>query len=233
MFPQLLTKALIVSGVGGLLCLDRVMLQAMISRPVVAGTLVGLCGGDAYMGLYIGAVFELVWLDRLPVGTYVPPNETVIAVAAAATAVMAAPGKASHGLAAFSILVMVPAGLLTQAVDAWIVSSNDVLSKAAERDAAEGDLKGIAGKHLFAVFRYAVVSAAMILVLSLTGSVLALTLYPALPPFAVRALSWSYYAFPLVGIAVALNTIKHRGLIPVFSGVFLILVIVWEWLHGS
>jgi PTS system mannose-specific IIC component len=54
--------------------------------------------------------------------------------------------------------------------------------------------------------------------------------YPDLPVMLMRTLAFAYYMLPLVGIGVALNTIKLRGYIPVFCGVFLLLAIVSEFL---
>ena len=230
----MLIKALIVSGIGGLLCLDRILVQAMISRPIVSGAILGFVLQDPYAGLYVGAIIELLWLDRLPVGTYIPPNDTVVAIGMVSVSIMAGRelGKVSHELVAFAILLLLPVGILTQRLDAWIIKSNDSLSKRAEQDAWEGNLDGIAGRHLFAIVRYGLICAAMIFCLFLVGTALTVMIYPQLPAFALKALALCYYFFPLVGIAVAMNTINHRGLIPVFSGSFLIFVVIWEFLHG-
>jgi PTS system mannose-specific IIC component len=229
----MLIKALIVSAMGGLFCLDRVFMQAMLSRPIVCGTALGFLLQDPYTGLYIGAAIELLWLDRLPVGTYVPPNETIVAVATASVAITAGQelGKISHELIAFSILLLLPSGMLTQRLDAWIIRSNDNLAKGAQQDGREANLSGIAGKHLYAMGRYCVVCAGAILCLFFIGTALTGAIYPHLPAFVLKALAMCYYAFPLVGIAVAMNTINHRGLIPILSGSFLVLVVIWEFFH--
>jgi PTS system mannose-specific IIC component len=44
-------------------------------------------------------------------------------------------------------------------------------------------------------------------------------------------LSLTYYFLPLLGIAVALNTIKLRGAVPVFCVVFLIAAVARELFH--
>ena len=76
---------------GTLICLDRVFVQFMISRPIVAGPLIGLALGDPYTGLTAGALLELLWIDRIPVGPYVPPNDTFVAILTTAGAILAAP----------------------------------------------------------------------------------------------------------------------------------------------
>jgi mannose PTS system EIIC component len=230
----MLIKALIVSGIGGLLCLDRILVQAMISRPIVSGAIFGYVFQDPYVGLYVGAIIELLWLDRLPVGTYIPPNDTIVTIGIVSVSIMAGRelGKVSHELVAFAILFLLPVGILTQRLDAWIIRSNDSLSKGAEQNAQEANLDGISGKHLFAIGRYGLICSATIFSLFFAGTALTLMIYPQLPAFVLKALALCYYFFPLVGIAVAMNTINHRGLIPVLSGSFLILIVIWEFLHG-
>ena len=87
----MLIETVVTAGVGALICLDRVAVQIMISRPVVAGPLMGLILGDMLTGLVTGALLELLWIDRIPVGSYVPPHDTFVAILATAGAVLAAP----------------------------------------------------------------------------------------------------------------------------------------------
>jgi len=41
----------------------------------------------------------------------------------------------------------------------------------------------------------------------------------------------TYYFLPLLGIAVALHTIKLRGAIPVFCAIFLVVAAAMEYFH--
>ena len=70
---------------GTLVGLDLVSVpQAMISRPLVAGTVAGVLAGNVEVGLRIGVLFELFALDVLPVGAVKYPDygpATVSAVA--------------------------------------------------------------------------------------------------------------------------------------------------------
>lgn len=68
MMPELLSL-LPVAIAGAVLGLDVVSFpQAMISRPIVAGTLGGALAGDITSGLVAGAVLEMIALEMLPVG---------------------------------------------------------------------------------------------------------------------------------------------------------------------
>jgi mannose/fructose/N-acetylgalactosamine-specific phosphotransferase system component IIC len=73
---------------GTIVGLDLVSVpQAMVARPVVAGTVAGWLAGDVDAGLRLGVLFELFALDVLPVGAVRYPDygpATVVAVALAA-----------------------------------------------------------------------------------------------------------------------------------------------------
>jgi PTS system mannose-specific IIC component len=85
---------------GTMVGLDLVSVpQAMVARPVVAGTVAGWLAGDVDAGLRLGVLFELFALDVLPVGAVRYPDygpATVVAVALAADS----PWQFSLGLGA-------------------------------------------------------------------------------------------------------------------------------------
>ena len=105
---------------GTLVGLDLVSVpQAMISRPLVAGTVAGWLVGDVEAGLRIGVLFELFALDVLPVGAVRYPDfgpGTVAAVALGA----GAPWELSLGLSvALGLVLAVLGGWSLQAVRRW------------------------------------------------------------------------------------------------------------------
>jgi mannose/fructose/N-acetylgalactosamine-specific phosphotransferase system component IIC len=75
-------------GWGALVGLDLVSFpQAMLSRPLVAGTVAGLVTGDLEAGLRVGVVLELFALEVLPIGAsrypdYGPPTVVAVAIVA-------------------------------------------------------------------------------------------------------------------------------------------------------
>ncbi|HUR94157.1 MAG TPA: PTS sugar transporter subunit IIC [Gemmatimonadales bacterium] len=75
---------------GALVGIDLVSVpQAMLSRPLVAGTVAGWLAGDVEAGLRVGAILELFALDVLPIGAVRYPDygpATVVAAALAADA---------------------------------------------------------------------------------------------------------------------------------------------------
>ncbi|MBE9546933.1 MAG: PTS sugar transporter subunit IIC, partial [Proteobacteria bacterium] len=185
-----------------------------------------------YTGLISGALIELPWIDRLPIGAYVPPNCSVVAVLVAAGSILAGKelGNSSRELIALSILLFIPFGILGQKMDAWIMRSNDRLSQKAVEDAGIGDIEGISSKHLFGLLKTFFCTVSFVLVFLVLGVMALVYIFPLIPRNGLTALTYIYFFLPLLGVAVALNTTKLRGMVPVFCGVFIIVTFVFEFL---
>jgi PTS system mannose-specific IIC component len=229
----LFIEIILVSFCGGLLCLDRVFIQAMISRPVIIAPIIGLLLYNPYTGLVIGAFVELFWINRIPIGTYIPPNDSITAVVATSTAVIAGQklGGVSPELIAFSILISIPCGILVKQMDILIIKSNDALSDRALVDAKKNNIRGIEQKNylgLIKVFLFDVVYVLATLVIFIPSVI---WLYPKLNATVISALSFTYYFLPLLGIAVAINMLKLQRAIPVFCAIFLVVAMLLELFH--
>jgi len=88
----------------------------MISRPIVIAPVIGIVLGNPYAGLIIGAMLELFWMDRSPIGIYIPPNDSIAAALAASLAILAGQslGVVTKELTALSILLAIPFGILAK-----------------------------------------------------------------------------------------------------------------------
>jgi mannose/fructose/N-acetylgalactosamine-specific phosphotransferase system component IIC len=86
-------ELMFLSVVGGVLALDATSVgQFMVSRPLVAGALVGALIGDPATGMFIGALLELYLLVSFPSGGARFPEGSTAAVVATATAVAVGDG---------------------------------------------------------------------------------------------------------------------------------------------
>ena len=228
------TEIILASFCGGLLCLDRVFIQAMISRPVVIAPVIGLLLHNHYAGLVIGAFIELIWLDRIPIGTYIPPNDSLAAVVATSTSIIAGQklgGIPTPELIALSILIAIPCGILAKQMDILIIKSNDILSDRALADAKKNNIRGIEQNiylGLIKVFLFDVFYILAILVIFIPSVI---WLYPKLNATVISTLSLTYYFLPLLGIAVAINMLKLQKAIPVFCAIFLVVAVLLELFH--
>ncbi|MHB8769651.1 MAG: PTS sugar transporter subunit IIC [Syntrophales bacterium] len=231
----MIPKLIAVSIAGGILCLDRVVLQAMISRPIVAAPVIGLILGDPYTGLIAGAFIELLWVDRLPIGNYLPPNDTVVSILITAASIQSAHllGGPSRELLVLAVLIIAPLGILAQRLDLWLGRGNEKLAEAALRDASRGDVRSVSRRHLFAILRSFLLAVVFIFA-SLAAVIPTLTwLSPRLGTPITRGLALLYGFLPLLGAAVALNTISVRGAIPVFCAAFLCATMIIGFLRSG
>ena len=231
----MILKLVAVSIAAGILCLDRIVLQAMISRPIVAAPLIGLILGDPYTGLIAGSFIELFWIDRLPIGVYIPPNDTVAAILITASSIESARllGGFSQGLIALAVLMIIPLGILAQRLELWIGKGNEKLVEEALSDAARGDMRSIARRHLSAILKTYLLSVAFILI-ALSALIPTMTwIYPRLASPIIRGLTLLYGLFPLLGAAVALNTVNIRGTVPIFCAAFLCMTVILGFIRGS
>ncbi|MCE5265901.1 MAG: PTS sugar transporter subunit IIC [Deltaproteobacteria bacterium] len=230
----MIVNVLIVSIVGGILCLDRVFVQVLVSRPIVAAPLVGWILGDPYTGLTAGAFIELLWIDRLPIGAYIPPNDTIVAVLTAAGAIESGRilGHLPPELIVASVLLFVPMALLEKKMEVRIcIRANEKLAQNAWSAAARGDIRAISRNHLRAAFRSWLLPAAVILI-TLPFGVGAMTwLYPRLDPWMVRGLNLMYGVLPMVGAAAAFNTVHLRGALPILCAAFLITTAILRYVR--
>ncbi|MBN2515113.1 MAG: PTS sugar transporter subunit IIC [Deltaproteobacteria bacterium] len=226
----MVSKSILVALVGGITCLDRTLVQAMISRPIVVGPIIGLILDDPYTGLLIGAFVELFWIDRSHIGVSIPPNDTVVAILITGTSIIAGNklDALSRELVAFSVLLFMPFGILGQKIDIWLIRSNDLAAQQAVEDAKLVNIRGISRKHLFGLLKTFLITTAFIFISLICGIQILSWIYPHIPENIVSALFYVYFFLPVIGVAVALNTIKLRGTIPVFSGIFLIGALIIE-----
>jgi len=230
---EMLTEIFLVSAFGGLLCLDRVFIQTMISRPIVVAPLVGLFFHHVYAGLVVGAIVELIWIDRLPIGTYIPPNDSLTAVLAAATVMIGAPVQENirPEFVALCVLLAIPFGILAKQMDILIIKANDALSDDAIKAAERQEIQAVERKSYQGLFRVFAAYFLFLLVAQLILIPVVLWGFPRLSTTVIKTLRLMYYFLPLLGIAVAVNMLKLKHAVPVFCTVFLMIAILLEIFH--
>jgi len=113
---------------GAVLWLDRVfILQALFSRPIVLGPLLGLAAGSLPLGLLIGASLELMWLNAPPVGAFLPYDDSFCAAVAVSVGAVAATGMTIQEAAGMALFVCLPTTLVGRWIDTRIRLSNQSL----------------------------------------------------------------------------------------------------------
>ncbi|MBP7342355.1 MAG: PTS sugar transporter subunit IIC [Smithellaceae bacterium] len=230
---MLIVQIPLIALIGSLLALDRILIQTMVSRPIVVAPVVGLALGNPYAGLLVGAILELFWIDRLPIGIYIPPNDSLAAAAATSAAVWtgSGPDGVTPEIIALSILLAVPLGVIARVIEVRIVTANNRLSDQALEDAKRLDWRAVERKTYSGLARVFIFYVVFLLAAQTVLIPLLVWMFPKLPAPVVSALTMVYYFLPVLGIAVALGTLKMRGAVPVFCAIFLAAAAAMEFFH--
>jgi mannose/fructose/N-acetylgalactosamine-specific phosphotransferase system component IIC len=218
-----------VSGAwGGLLALERrAFLQAMLSRPLVAGTGMGLLLGELETGLYIGMLLELFHLGSAALGAALPENETLAATGTTAASVCMATGEGGGGtpaLWAVALLLFWWLGILCRRVDRRLEGVSAGLADRALQLAKEGQLDRAVQLHGLGPLPYVLVFGLLTAGCALTGFALS-PLVHALPLSALRGLAWAFPAMACVAAALAARSshAQRGGLWATLAGAAVVL----------
>ncbi len=228
---MVVTDYLLAGCVSMLTGLDRVALvQAMISRPLVAAPLTGWLLGNPLIGLEIGMLLEMLWLGRLPVGAAIPPDDTQVAVGATVLAVSMGHFLNISGMpmVLLAVLIAIPLGKCGQVFDKLARHINDRIALFGHNALMAGNVRGMERSHLCGLITFAMASLATALVIVSVGSFVLLSFAPLLIG-AVREAGLSLqYSLIMVGAAALLGTINVNRSISLFCAAFTgTLLVLW------
>lgn len=219
----LTTELLLITLFGGLICLDRRgAFQIMISQPLVVVPLMGFALGNLPMGLWLGAILQLLWLSTLMVGTNVPQNETVAAVVIGGVAMLyprhcvgahcGPPGEHLDVLVAtLAILLGTPTALIARLMDVRNDRANLAMLAKADAAAKAGAPRTLTLLLLAGLARIFLSAIVVIGPGLCVGVILIMIIEPALNVPLRRAIEVvGQYVIPALGFSVALSTLRRR-----------------------
>lgn len=225
-----LLQVLLAALIGGLIGLDRTAVgQFMISQPVVAGPLTGWLLGDVAAGFVIGAVLELIWVLDLPVGTFVPADSTVAAVAATAIAAIGGGGGSDLSVIGFSLLLTVIMVPVTMFADHVMRQRNRQMPELALGASGRPTEASVTLWHLAGLIAFFLKS--FTLCLGFVAAGVPLTAWFVAAPEAVqRAMAMFSIFLPLLGVAsmarkLSTSTLDRSLLIGFLVGALCVLVL--------
>lgn len=217
--PLVLAAALI----GGMIGLDRTALgQFMISQPVVAGPLTGWLLGDTTAGLVIGGTLELIWVLDMPIGTFVPADATVAAVAATAIAALGSAVPGQLPVIGFSLLLTVAMVPVTMFADHLMRQRNAQIPDLAMTASGRPTEASVTFWHMGGMVAFFLKPFLLCLALIPAGLV-AVFWFKALPDAFGRAMELFITFLPLLGAAavarrLSMNILDRTLLIGFFVG---------------
>jgi PTS system mannose-specific IIC component len=218
------TPYLLGAGMAVLLGLDRTAaLQIMISRPLVAGPLVGLLLGDIRTGLTVGMLLELLWLCRMPVGASIPHDDTQITVGATTLAIaLSGTLGGGIGLTLGALLVALPLGKIGQRVERTVRTLNQRLPASALACLQHGQLPAVERLQLCGLGNFALGALTTYTAIVLIGRWLMISGAPFFLTLLTRQADWIKLALILAGVATLLQALNVRRTYGLFFGGFLL-----------
>ena len=173
--------------------------QTLVSRPILAGPLLGLITGDVMAGLQVGIFVELLFSDISPLGGIIPPSGVV---ATTITLVLYAMGIELY----FGFFLGVIAAVLYSFFDAllrrnrvtWLIFVEKKITR------KPTDINHVIAGTLLLSFCMTFI---FILVVSWLSAQMMFVLFPFFTPKTHFAFQMAYMAVPWIGLA---------GLIPMF-----------------
>lgn len=179
--------------------------QFMLSRPIVAGPLVGALLGNAGVGLAVGALVELIWIGDLPVGAHMPIDTTLLSGVGTFLAVLVTRQGAEPGAAVtFALCVVIPLAALSSRAENFVRKMNVNLVRKAQSQIEAGHIdqfEWVEAWVLGLLWVKGIVVAAVSLVLAYETTVL----YRLLPDEVVKAFSFAPWFLMVTGCAAAID----------------------------
>ncbi|MEO8449878.1 MAG: PTS sugar transporter subunit IIC [Gemmatimonadota bacterium] len=188
------------------------LLQGLLTRPLVSGSVTGVIVGDVEAGLRIGAVLELFALDVVPVGGSRYPDYGAATVAAVLS------GAHTDWIESLGLSVGIGLVLARLGGDMVVVLRRiNARTVGAKADLlAQGDARAVAEVH-WAGFRHDIVRSALLAVLAVAVG-FAVRALPALDPgtgrlLGVIALGGAFWAVMHGAVASARHERRWRWLV--------------------
>jgi PTS system mannose-specific IIC component len=193
---------------GGAVAVERrAFLQAMLSRPLVAATGMGLLLHDLPSGLYVGMLFELFYLGAANLGAALPENDTLAATgttAASACLAHGTGGPSTPAIYSLAILLLLGLGPLGRSLDRALERYTNELSRRALASAERGALDEAVSWNLWGMWPHFLLFGGITAACATLGFALA-PWVEGLPRRLLRALAWAYPGMASVAAAIAVR----------------------------
>lgn len=204
---------------GGLVAVERkAFLQAMLSRPLVAASIMGLLLNDVPSGLAVGLLLELFFLGTANLGASLPENDTLAATgtsAAAATLTTATGAGSTPAMWSLAVLLFIWLGRVGRRADRVMEGYSARLARVALSSAEAGDLTRAMRQNLWGMWPHFLLYGALTSLCALSGFFIE-PLLQALPPAVVRGLAWAWPAMTSVAAAIAAQG-SHARRAPLYA----------------
>jgi len=190
----------------------------MVSRPIVAGPLIGLIMGDLTTGLIVGGSIELMYMGVLPIGGSVPPNAQIAGMLSTVFAIN------NGGNPEIGIALALPIGLLAQLLIMFAWNVNIYLMHRADKFIEAGDFKKVERTHLLGIPIFFTVFFIPTFLAIYYGSDFVNNVVASMPAVLTDGLRITSGILPAVGLAMLLKMMNFKKYWPFFLSGFVLAI---------
>lgn len=123
-----LSAVFFMTVLGSALLLDKYAFGEFgISMPLVAGFIIGAVCGDIRHGIFMGGIFQLIFLGGLPIGRDIPPDAQGAGIVACGSFFIMRAGNTLEGSIFLAALFGLLAGIIGGALEIWTRRFNERL----------------------------------------------------------------------------------------------------------
>jgi len=201
------------SLVGGFIALDTTaVLQGLISQPLVAGIVLGWLSGNLVLGMHVGLLMQLLWLNQLPVGAAkIPEGNLASIIAVLLTVRLNILFENSQSILIFSVvLYTLLFSWLGTLLTTFMRSVNIRLFDFAFRALEKERIYALGGIHITALLIQFVLQAALVYFAVLVGQTALRELLIALPAEWNNAVRYIELAVIGSGVGMTLTLYKEK-----------------------
>ena len=206
-----MVQALLVGLVTFIAYIDEWIGFAMLSRPIVIGTLMGAVLGDLSTGMQLGIALELIFLGSQAIGAAIPLDFMVGSALGSAIAITTGQG------ASVAVAVAIPAaGIATLIQTTFYGVIFPLITERIDRYAEEGDSRKISIGHVVNSFLFSITFAVLSAVAFYVGGPRMQTILDKIPTFIIDGMGVAAAILPAIGFALLLKMMISKKLAAFF-----------------
>ncbi|PKL90674.1 MAG: hypothetical protein CVV21_11605 [Candidatus Goldiibacteriota bacterium HGW-Goldbacteria-1] len=207
--------------------------MTLVSQPIFAGALIGfIFNGDIYTGVLMGAIVQLLWINAPPVGAYVPPSASAIAMSA--TVLASSMGQQIQAdtkapVLMFALISAAGIGYFVGLMDVWNRKFNTKIMHLFEDKIKAGRQSFVSMIQAAAITAKLLRDFLVYAVVFTVGVYLANAIYITLPDQIIDAFGYAFWAMPALGIAVVFDMFRTKTGEGLFAGVFALTYVIFSF----
>ncbi|OGS20865.1 MAG: hypothetical protein A2252_00515 [Elusimicrobia bacterium RIFOXYA2_FULL_39_19] len=199
----------LISAIAAFLSLDNLIGNFMISRPFIGGIIVGTVLGDIKTGLIIGVIFELIWIDTFPIGTFVAPELLASSILSSYWCISYS-GRTENYMIVTAVALSVPFGYLYRRLDVLNRQFNSKVSRIIDKAVDKGNENAVMYYSYGILFFTALKAFAFFVIFLYFGREMFMLVDKYMPVSLKIGLGYSIKFLPVIGFSIAYNFFLRR-----------------------